>query len=243
MLLAAECAYYADARKIFSREPRHAVESALHLAEKRDAHEHYRKYDDEKHGDGYGENDAAFHIYDESRYHRADDDKGTAQEQTKPEIESVLNLIYIASEPCYYRVRAERVKLGEGKALHMVKGRLTKRCGKAYARFCRKELCRNGTAKPERRHAEQNQRTTHHIGFVAVFHADIYHIGDNYRHKQIEGNLQHLEKRREDALLPVLFQIDKQFFHLLVFLRFLRDFYIFNSRNRQYGFLPREMIF
>ena len=77
----------------------------------------------------------------------------------------------------------------------------------ADGRFGREILGNERKTKAD--HPQQNQQPAHlpEIGPVAAGDADVDHLGDDQRDKQLESRLQQLKERRQDGDNRVVFEI------------------------------------
>ena len=95
----------------------------------------------------------------------------------------------------------------------MVEHRLTQVRGKADARLRSEILRRNAAQQPQRRHKQQHAEAAPDVTPVVVGNADVYHPRHDDGDKQVEHNLQQLEKRREYALFRIALEIDRETSH------------------------------
>ncbi len=89
----------------------------------------------------------------------------------------------------------------------MRKQRRAQLCGKADRRLCAEILCRHGTDESHRRKKHEYQPHPDDLPSVVVRDTPVDDGRHHQRHHQLEGSLQHLEQRRQNAFLPVIFDV------------------------------------
>ncbi len=102
------------AGQIFSRFPKHLIESGLHLFIQRHRDHHNAKYDNGKQRNRHGKNKRRLCIDRKSHDHRTEYDKRRTQEQTQHHINTILHLIGIRGHARDHRRSSQRIHFGKG---------------------------------------------------------------------------------------------------------------------------------
>ena len=134
-ILKTESADNAHAREIFPCFGQHRVELLLHLSVHRDADEHDAEHHAAKQRDGRRKGQRAFGVDGKGHDHRAENDKGRAQQQTQRQIETGLYLIDIAGQARHHGRGAKSIGLAVGQLLDVFKQLVPDARGKADCRL------------------------------------------------------------------------------------------------------------
>ena len=193
--LFSERADHTHTGKILLCRAEHAVQPPLHAPVERNAAEHDGKDHREQKRNDHRKNPRGFDVDRERHDHRTEYHKRRPQQKPQREVKPRLHLIHVACHARHQRRRAESVKLGIGKALHLLKDRVAHTGGKADCRLRRKILRGHGGGKPQKPQPDQKQAPPEQIPAVAGGNAGVDNVCHNQRHKQLQKRLEELEER------------------------------------------------
>ena len=212
-LLLAERADHPDAGEILPRGTEEPVQRALSLREQRDARQHDPENHRAEHGDCHHEDQSAPHIDREGHHHRAEHNERAPEQKTERHVQPVLHLIDVAGHPRDQRVRPHRVQLRVGKPADMVKQSLTDLGGRPDAGASREPLGCERKQHARRGQREEDREAPDDIAAVLTGDAVVDDRGHHQRNQQVHQRLEHLERRCQHAVQPIVFQIFQEFPH------------------------------
>ena len=209
VLLLAEGAHDAHARKIFPCGEIDAVHPALYLFVERDTDGH--DADDgcgEQRDDG-DKDERRRPVHRERHDHRAEHDERRAQQQTQRHVDARLHLIDVARHAGDHGRRPHLVDARVRHGLELTKEPAAQLRRSPHRRLGGKELRRERKGKP--RHAERgkDEDTRDDIRHVPVCDADVDDLRDDERDEKFHARLAQLKKRREDGFPAVCLQAGK----------------------------------
>ena len=213
VLLLREGADDAHTRQILPCGGKHTVELVLHTAVTRNAPQHDAENNHAQNGNQHREHKRRRYVNRKRHNHRAEDDEGRAQEQSKCQIDAVLHLIDVAGKARDERGVALFIQLRIGKPSDAGKYLMAQFSGESDRRARGEPLRRNRTYKPDE--CQRNQKTAHaqNIGRVGIGDAAVDNRGHDKRHAKFKRCLKQLEKRPQNRFFDILLHVDKQFSH------------------------------
>ena len=96
----------------------------------------------------------------------------------------------------------------------MGKKLLAKGSAESHGCLCREILCCQGTCKTDHSKQYHDHTLVPDIDIVLILNADIHDSGNNQRHDQLKGGLQHFEQRSQKTFFLIALQKYKQSLHL-----------------------------
>ena len=223
--------YDANARKVFSRERKHAVKARLHLLVPRHRREDDPEYDDRKQRDHKRKDQCGAAVDRAGHDKAAEHDERTAQKQPQKQVQSALHLVDIARHACDQRADAEGIERRIGKRSDMGKQRVPQPRSIAHRRLCRKILRNDRTAESDRPQEDKQSAARKNIAGIAVRNAMIDDIRHDDRYEQIEQRFQHFKQWRDHGLAAIAVKILR---HALPVRGFQRCFASFHLKNTYY---------
>ena len=206
-LLIAESPDHARACKVLARPAKDLVQCRLHFLVERYARDHDAEHDNGEQRDRHHEDERGFHVHGKCHDHRSEHDERRAQQQAQREIDTVLQLVHIAGHARDQRAGADRVKFRVGQTLNVRKQRRAQLRGKPDSRLRAEILRRHCADEPHRRKEHEYQPHFDDLGGVIVRDAAVDDGRHDKRHHQLEGSLEHLEQRCQNAFFPVVFYV------------------------------------
>ena len=96
----------------------------------------------------------------------------------------------------------------------MEKKLLAKGSAESHGCLCRKILCSQRACKANHSKQYHDHTLVPDVDIVLILNADIHDSGNNQRHDQLKGGLQHFEQRSQKTFFLIALQKYKQSLHL-----------------------------
>ena len=160
------------------------------------------------------EDQANLHINGKGHDHCTHNNKRGTKEQTQHHVHTSLCLIHIIGDPCHKGRSSKHIQFSVGKPADMEKKLLAKGSAESHGCLCRKILCSQRTCKADHSKQYHDHTLVPDIDIVLILNADIHDSGNNQRHDQLKGGLQHFEQRSQKTFFLIALQKYKQSLHL-----------------------------
>ena len=187
----------------------HLVQARLHLLVPGHGPQHHAEHHHRQQGDGHHEHQRRGHVEGKGHHHGAKHHKGGAQQQPQGQVQAVLHLVDVAGHAGDKGGGAHGVHLGVAQGLDVGEQVVPQLGGNAHRGLGREELGGDGAHQAHHAQAGHHQAHAAHIAPIGAGNAHVDDSGHHQGNQQLEGGLQQLEQRPQDALLLIAAHIGK----------------------------------